>query len=105
MEVVGNGPALKTAVAVVRRGGSVGLVGNLAAHADFPLQSVVTREITLFGSCGCAGEYPEAIRLIASGAIQVEPLISETAPLQDGAEWFHRLHNGKEGLMKVLLEP
>ena len=30
MEVVGNGPALKTAVAAVRRGGSVGLVGNLA---------------------------------------------------------------------------
>ncbi|HUF62833.1 MAG TPA: galactitol-1-phosphate 5-dehydrogenase [Verrucomicrobiales bacterium] len=105
MEVVGNSPALQTAVAAVRRGGSVGLVGNLAAKTDFPLQSVVTREISLFGSCGCAGEYPEAIRLIASGAIQVEPLISAAAPLQQGADWFHRLHRGQEGLMKVLLEP
>jgi L-iditol 2-dehydrogenase len=105
VEVVGNAAALATAIGCVRRGGRVGLVGNLAAEVPFPLQSVVTREITLLGSCSSAGEYPRAIELLASGAIRVAPLISTVAPLAEGPQWFERLYAGKSGLMKVLLEP
>ena len=57
VEVVGNAAALATAIACVRRGGRIGLVGNLAAEVPFPLQAVVTRELTLFGTCASAGEY------------------------------------------------
>ena len=81
------------------------MVGNLAAEATLPLQAAITRELTLFGSCACAGEYPEALRCIADGSIQVEPLISATVPLADGADWFERLHKGEEELLKVILRP
>ena len=47
VEVVGNAAALATAIGCVRRGGRVGLVGNLAPEVPFPLQAVVTRELTL----------------------------------------------------------
>jgi L-iditol 2-dehydrogenase len=104
-EVVGNAPALSTAIASVRRGGRVVLVGNLAAEVPFPLQAVVTRELTLFGSCSSAGEYKRAIELVASGQINVAPLISAVAPLVEGPQWFERLYAREAGLMKVLLQP
>lgn len=104
-EVVGAAAPLDLAIRCVRKGGQVILVGNLQPNVPFPLQEVVTRQITLHGSCSCAGEYPEAIRRIEDGSIQVEPLLSAVAPLEDGAQWFQRLYDNKEGLLKVVLTP
>ena len=106
LEVVGVSATLNLAIASVRRGGSVVLVGNLAAKTDFPLQAVVTRELTLHGTCGSAGEYPLCLDLIARGVIRVEPMISAVAPLVDGAAWFEKL-SAKDGakFMKVILAP
>ena len=69
------------------------------------MQAVVTRELTLYGSCSSAGEYSKAIEMVASGAIQVTPLISAIAPLADGPQWFERLYAREPGLMKVILKP
>ena len=105
-EVVGLSPTLQVAIGCVRKGGSIVLVGNLAAKTDFPLQSVVTREISLFGSCSSAGEYPLCLDLISRGVIRVEPMISATAPLADGIAWFKRLSSAEGGkFMKVILQP
>lgn len=104
-EVVGSTPTVETAIQATRKGGAVVLVGNLAPQVEFPLQSVVTREITLFGSCASAGEYPKCIELMDKGAIKVSPLISAQATLEEGAEWFDRLYAKEAGLMKVILHP
>jgi len=105
-EVVGLSPTLDLALAALRRGGSAVLVGNLAPKADFPLQAVVTRELTLYGTCSSAGEYPLCLDLIARGVIRVEPMISAVAPLAEGRAWFERL-SAKDGgrYMKVILQP
>jgi L-iditol 2-dehydrogenase len=105
-EVVGVTATLQLAIACLRKGGSAVLVGNLAPKTDFPLQAVVTRELTLYGSCASAGEYPLCLDLISRGVIRVEPMISAVAPLAEGAEWFARL-SGKTGsqYMKVILQP
>lgn len=104
-EVVGTSAALMNAIQSVRKGGSVTLVGNLASMAEVPLQVIVTRELSLYGSCASCGEYPECLRLMAGGAIDVAPLISAVAPLDEGAQWFARLYNKEPGLMKVILRP
>lgn len=104
-EVVGLSPTVKTAIESVRKGGSVTLVGNLKPQVELPLQAVVTRELTLIGTCASAGEYPECLELIASGKINVTEFISATPPLAEGASWFERLYAGERGLMKVLLKP
>ena len=105
-EVVGVSATLNLALAVVRRGGAAVLVGNLAARAEFPLQAVVTRELTLHGTCGSAGEYPLCLDLVARGVIRVAPLVSAVAPLAEGAAWFKRLsaRDGRQ-YMKVILQP
>lgn len=104
-EAVGISATVNTAIDSVRKGGSVTLVGNLAANIDFPLQSVVTREISLYGSCGINGEYPAALNMIADGSINVQALVSSVSPLSEGAMWFDRLYKHEPGLMKVILQP
>jgi L-iditol 2-dehydrogenase len=104
-EVVGLSPTVKTAIDAVRKGGSVTLVGNLKPQVELPLQAVVTRELTLIGTCGSSGEYPACLNLIASGKVNVTEFISATPPLAEGAQWFERLYAGEKGLMKVLLKP
>lgn len=105
LEVVGFGPTIKLAIDSVRKGGSISCVGNLKTEVPFPLQAVVTRELSVFGSCASAGEYGEAIEAVASGRIKVAPLLSAVADLADGADWFARLHRNDEGLLKVILKP
>ncbi len=104
-EVVGAQKSIATAINGVRRGGTVTLIGNLAPNVEIPLQIVVTRQLSLLGSCASAGEYEECIALMESGAINVDPLISALAPLSEGADWFNRLYGREPGLMKVILQP
>lgn len=105
IEAVGRKETIAAAIDAVRKGGRVSLVGNLVAEAVLPLQKVVTRQIRLQGSCASAGEYPLAIELIAAGKIQVKPLISAVAPLEEGPRWFERLYHREPNLMKVVLTP
>ncbi len=104
-EVVGRSETVQAAVRSVRKGGVVTLVGNLSPMVEVPLQDVVSRQLTLLGSCASSGEYPACIDLMARGVIDVAPLISATAPLDEGPQWFDRLHRGDEKLMKVILRP
>jgi L-iditol 2-dehydrogenase len=105
VEAVGAERPLLTAINCVRRGGTVTRIGNLAPVVKIPLQTVVTKQIRLQGSCASAGEYQECIDLMELGVIRVDPLISAVAPLSDGPEWFSRLYNREPGLLKVVLRP
>jgi len=104
-EVVGLQETVRTAEVVLRKGGSLTLIGNFCPTVEWPLQSVVTREITVYGSYISRGEYPACLEMIARGAVKVDELISATAPLSEGAEWFKRLYNKEPGLFKVILLP
>jgi len=105
LEAVGRNETVSAAVDATRKGGTVALVGNITPEVTLPLQKVVSRQLRLQGSCASAGEYPQAIELIANGKIQVKPLITAVAPLEDGPRWFERLHAGEPNLMKVVLTP
>jgi len=105
LEAVGRTETIAASIDSVRKGGAVTLVGNISPEVKIHLQKVVSRQIRLQGSCASSGEYPEAIKLLASGAIRVKPLITKVAPLDDGPAWFERLHTGEAGLLKVVLTP
>lgn len=104
-DAVGINASLKTALGSLRKGGSLTLIGNLKPQVELALQTVVTGEITIHGSCGSRGDYPACLDMIARGAINVDALISATAPLADGAQWFERLYQKEKGLIKVVLMP
>jgi L-iditol 2-dehydrogenase len=104
-EVVGITPTVKSAVASLRKGGTLVLVGNLSPTVELPLQAVVTRQLDLRGSCASCGEYPACLDMIAKRQVNVDALISAVAPLREGAAWFDRLYKKEKGLMKVILKP
>jgi L-iditol 2-dehydrogenase len=105
VEAVGINATVATAINSVRKGGSVVLVGNVTPEVTIPLQAVVSRQIRLQGSCASSGEYPRAIELMSSGKINVKPLITAVASLDEGPRWFERLYAGEPNLMKVVLTP
>ncbi len=105
LEAVGSTPTVKAAIESVRRGGTVTLIGNVVPTVEIPLQVVVSRQIRLQGTAASAGEYPACIDMLASGRVDVSPLISMIAPLEDAPDWFARLHAREANLMKVILTP
>jgi L-iditol 2-dehydrogenase len=105
MEAVGIGTTTNLAIDGLKKNGHVTLIGNLAPTVEFPLQKVVTRQITVRGTCASAGEYPACIDMLARGAIRVDDLVTAIAPLEEGPDWFQRLYNREPGLMKVILTP
>jgi L-iditol 2-dehydrogenase len=105
LECVGATEPIATAIDGVRKGGAVTLVGNVSPKIELPLQSVVSRQIRVQGSCASNGEYPACIDMMSRGAIRVDTLISAVAPLEEGASWFDRLYRHEPNLMKVILRP
>lgn len=105
LEVVGATPTVKMAIECTRKGGAITLVGNLAPNVELPLQAVVTRELSVYGSCASNGEYPECIEYLRRGDIRVDRLITAKASLDEGPNWFARLYAGEPGAMKVVLQP
>jgi (R,R)-butanediol dehydrogenase/meso-butanediol dehydrogenase/diacetyl reductase/L-iditol 2-dehydrogenase len=104
-EAVGATGPIKTAVSIVRKGGSVTLIGNVSPQVEIPLQAVVSRQLSLLGSCAISGEYPIVLDLMARKKIDVKPLISAAAPLREGQIWFEKLYNREGKLLKVVLIP
>lgn len=105
LEAVGATPTVKMCIDSVRKGGAVTLIGNVTPTVELGLQSVVTREISVLGSCASANDYPACLELLARGSIQVAPMISATGPLESGPDFFTRLYNREPNLTKVILNP
>ncbi len=104
-EVVGRGDTVVNAIRSLRKGGTVVLVGNLSPVIELPLQEVVSRELSVLGSCASSGEIPECIDLVARGVVDVDPIISLKASLDEGPDLFARLYGGDRTLMKVIIQP
>lgn len=105
LEVVGIAASVQLGISLLRKGGTITLLGNLSPEVPIPVQAVVTKQLRLQGSCAINGEYPEILELISRGELDMEAILSAEAPLSEGAQWFERLYKKEKGLMKVILKP
>lgn len=69
--------------------------GNLLVYAvyakpvdGFDFQDQHRREITIYGSSGSPDSYPEAIRLVGSGKINVQAFVSHRLRLEELPHFF-----------------
>jgi L-idonate 5-dehydrogenase len=83
IEAAGSAKALEQALDVVRRGGTIVQVGTLPASVTLPLNVLMARELTLAGSFRFANVFATALALMATGRIDVKPLISRVYPLAE----------------------
>src|SRR5438552_151269 len=103
-EVTGNPAAVRAVTDVVRVWGTVSIVAIHAEPMLVNLYRMFERELTMHGSRLYAREdWEEAIRLAASGAIALGPLVSRRLPLEALQQGMEEALGGGP-VMKVLIE-
>ena len=105
IEAVGITPAVQQAHKLTRNGGDITWIGNSALMIEVNMQEVVTRELTVRGTYGFSDEFTKAIDALASGRVNVDPLIERIATLEEGPAIVDALAKGDLDLAKVILEP
>ncbi len=104
-ECTGNPAALNEAIHLTAPGGRLNVLsitGSQSVPVD--VDYLVTRDIVLVGSLASPNAFPAALRLLASGALQVRPLISRIFPFREAVEAFELVRLRKEPRIKVLVE-
>ncbi|WP_017975944.1 alcohol dehydrogenase catalytic domain-containing protein [Actinopolyspora halophila] len=95
LECSGAVSALDTGVAATVPGGRLGLVGTVPDEAVRARLAPVQRyEIDLVGAFRYAGGFPEAIRLVEDGSVDLVALGTATYPLERAAEALDRASSG-----------
>jgi L-iditol 2-dehydrogenase len=101
----GNVAAVRQALQVVMRGGTVMLYGVCPQDQNVPLNPfwLNDNEITIRGSYNNPNTMSRAIDLLASGRINAGSIVTHRYPLKDGLEAFRC--TGGEECLKVIVEP
>ena len=100
-EASGSGAALAAAILAARPGAVIVQLG-LGGDAAVPLNTLVAKELQLRGTFRFDAEFAWAVGFIASGAIDVAPLLTEVVPLEQAVRAFD-LAGDRTRAMKVQL--
>ncbi|MDD7834258.1 MULTISPECIES: NAD(P)-dependent alcohol dehydrogenase [Paenarthrobacter] len=95
IDASGNARAILPAFPAVKRGGTACLVGMGGDELNVPIAMIQHREITLTGTFRYVNTWPTAIALLASGAVDVEGIVTGRYGLEDV----------EESLMKAKKDP
>jgi 2-desacetyl-2-hydroxyethyl bacteriochlorophyllide A dehydrogenase len=83
VETAGTAEAVGQAVELCRPGGRVVLSGLPHEPTELDFFRVVRRELRIIGSMIYQDEFPEAMRLLATGAVRTDRLLTHRFPLED----------------------
>lgn len=105
-EAVGHQQTVQQGLAMVKKGGTVVIIGMLEAMMQLPMLDITVKEIELHGSYGYTSEdFQQALDLIAKRKVEVIPLITHLLPLDSIQHGFEILSLGAENVIKVVLTP
>jgi L-idonate 5-dehydrogenase len=103
VECSGHPAALTTCLQQLAPGGTLVQIGVYAdARATFPMDVVMTKELTLKSSFRFAREFPVAVAMLGSGRLNVEPVLSHEFEIADAMEAFRTAADRRKS-MKVHL--
>jgi len=103
-EVTGRPEAVRAVTDVVRVWGTISIVAIHSEPMPVNLYQMFARELTMHGSrLYTRAAWEEAIRLAASGAVPLAPLVSRKIPLEALTEGMQAALGGAN-VMKVLVE-
>ena len=86
LECSGAAPAVQAAFAVAAPAARIVLVGLGAPTMELPVATIQVRELTVTGTFRYANVYPAAIALAASGAVDLDGLVTARFGLEQVAE-------------------
>jgi L-iditol 2-dehydrogenase len=106
LEAAGGDETSKLATKLVRRGGRIIWMGNSKAdYVPMSVLEILDKEIDLLGIFRYANIYPQAIRLIETGLVDVRSMITHKFPLEKTAEALELAYARLDGVIKVVVTP
>jgi L-iditol 2-dehydrogenase len=106
IECTGKLPAVASAIAMARRGGQLLLFGIITAgEGMLPFYQLYFKELTIVNSRAAKSEdFPAMIALAASGAVNLEALVSHVVALSNLGAALHMLESDSDERMKIILD-
>lgn len=104
IDAAGHSATLKIAMDLVRPNGQITKVGWGPSPCNFSLDQLVQKNVRLQGSF--SHNWPiweKVIGLLASGTLDVKPIIGGVWPITQWQEAFEKMHNGE--VVKSILKP
>lgn len=103
-ECSGAKPAIAAVAQHAAPGATAVLVGMPVDVAPMDIVAAQAKEITFKTIFRYANMYPRTLRLLSSGKLHVQPLISQTYKFADGVTAFERAAAGYPSDIKIMLE-
>jgi L-iditol 2-dehydrogenase len=115
IEAAGVPPTMTAALQVARRAGRVVLLGNPAADVKLPaalISQLMRREVNVLGTWnsdfsvyGDDDDWRTVLDAMASGTLNLKPLITHRVPLSRGVAALQMMRDQSEFFEKVLIHP
>lgn len=103
-EASGSPQALQQAFDLLRRGGTLVQIGAFSAQeVALPVNQLMVREIDFVGSFRYGNVFEEGVRLLASGRVDLRPLVSRVFPLAEAPQALEAACQ-RDGVVKVQLD-
>jgi L-iditol 2-dehydrogenase len=100
----GSSAACASAPALAARGGSVTIIGwPEKSTFPYPVELVIEKELDVHGTNRYANAFPRAISLLASGKVDIHPLVSHHFSLDKVAEAFSFAADHPAQTIKVMV--
>lgn len=102
-ECAGNTRAAETAFELARPGGRILLVGCPPKDPVLNMAAVQMSELTVMGIFRYRNVYPQAIRLLGSGAIDLTPIITDRFNFDQSVEAFKYMTKPRDTTVKSII--
>jgi D-xylulose reductase len=89
---------------LLRPGGCLVLIGMPVAPVALDVSSIAAKEIRIETVFRYANVFDRALGMIASGKVDLKPLVSETFPFSDSVAAFERAAEGRPGDVKLQIK-
>jgi len=103
-ECSGAESALLLAIRATQQGGKILSIGRSSKPLqNIPLFEAADKEIDIMGSFRYHDTYPQALELVASGQINVKPLVTHRFTLEESQKAFELAESGGDGAIKIAI--
>jgi len=101
IEASGDARAIRGAIDYVAYAGRISLVGWPKSDIPLPTALFTKKELTIRGSRNSVGQFPESLRLISEGKVNVKALLTKTVSIDDAPATVVDIAEHPERYLKV----
>lgn len=103
-ETAGSAVTTGQSVSLVKRGGTIMMIGNVVGETKFNFQLLVDKEVTILSNFRYRNIYAVAIDAVASGTLPIDKIISTIYDFEDTQKAFEDCISNKQSMVKAVVK-